>query len=147
MIVRSAKNHEEVVKCVDLYIGLNDESVVKSNRQHAINSLYKHVSAHEFFRVVEVNGEVHGWILGIIGVSDMSGELTAEQLFYASDFTGVKAVKTLVVAHEALIEWAKTRGAKSVQSNCSHLDNSFQLCRILAKHGWRTYNYLAIYDL
>lgn len=147
MILRSPLNHEEIAFALDIYISMNDESVIPSNREHALKVLYGYITNRAYFKLIEYEDDIVGFVLADLHKPDMHGLPVARQIFYASNLKTVKAVKALVLAHEGIIEWGRSRGAKHVYSSSSHMDSSNQLCRILAKHGWRTYNYLAIYDL
>jgi hypothetical protein len=138
---------EDIEECVYLYESRNDRGFLASNFPAALNAINKRLAARSRLGIIRDDGKIVAWILCTNAISEMSGDLQAHQLFYGSSLTGTKAVKSLVMAHDYLIEFARISKAVRCISTCSHEDNTMQLCRILAKHGWKTKSYTAIFEI
>ena len=93
MILRSPLNHEEIAFALDIYISMNDESVIPSNREHALKVLYGYITIRSYFKIIEHEDNIVGFVLADMHKPDMNGIPVARQIFYASNLKAVKAVK------------------------------------------------------
>lgn len=147
MHLDTLKTQSEINECIDLYIVMNDETFTPSNEGLAISNLTNLISTPKsVFRTIKDDSDkIIGWVLGEVGDINYVKGHVLRQTFYASNQQGFKAARALILAHNFLIEHAEKRGYPYVMSTCSHMDEQQQLCKILAKRGWETRTYVAIW--
>jgi hypothetical protein len=148
MKIRKMKTTKEIEPCIDLYIQLNDEEFIPSNKKSSMRSLLKHLQEGAFFRLLEDDdGKIVAWILATKCMPEHTGEVTLQQRYYGSNLTGIKSARAVKVLHEALIYEAQRQGISRVISMGSHLDPENIFTRILEKMGWKRRHYIATYEL
>lgn len=144
MIVRKPENREELIKCVDLYLALNDQSFIPADRKSSIASIIKFWKSGEFIRVIE-NDDIVGFITAQIHVLQHCKHKQLDQIYYASNLKGFSAARAVIVAHEAMIEYAEANSVPFVVTHSSHEDEQNVLCKILQKRGWRVKSHVAVW--
>lgn len=142
--LRKAKSREELKQCVDLYSEQEEDELFKIDRLVSLTNLTSQ-SKLEFFRVIMENEKVSGWILAHKTLNQFNGLNELSQQFYTSSFSGLKAVKAVVLAHKEMINYAEACRIPVVTSHASHNDLALVLPRILAKNGWSTRGYFALW--
>lgn len=145
MILIRDISQQTLVKCIDLYISQNDETFIHANFQSCLDNLKKYIAHNAFFRVIKDSEEVIGFILAAKHVPDFTNRSCVQQLFYASNQVGFKAAKCVLLAHNALIDYAEKYHIQYVLSTCSHLDNDHVFCKILQRSGWDIRGHTALW--
>lgn len=149
MIIDKIRNSAEYEVCAQLYIELAEGSMFEMDL--AVSTLNLHHAAKSgFLRVIresETDNTIRGWILGEVVQLRFCPHTHLEQTFYMSNYSGFKAAKAVILAHNALIEEAKRRRITVVSSHASHMDKDLVLCKILEKQGWKIQGYLCRFDL
>lgn len=148
MLLRKPKNLRELKVCVEMYLSQNDESFLPANPEKSLRSLEELVRGGAYMRVVvDDHGSVISWLLAIDGNHPHINGRVLQQQYYTSNKSGVIAVRLLRMMHTDLVREAKIRNISTVVSIASHMDPTFQLCRILEKDGWVSRGFLAIYKV
>lgn len=90
-----------------------------------------------YFRVMELEGEVVGWMVAHEGAGMHHSDVRAlTQLYYHSELTGIRAARALVEFHEHLFQYAERLGYE-VAVTSSILPSSEVFSRLLERAGWR----------
>lgn len=79
---------------------------------------------------------IHGFIVGSFQKMTFSVGNEVNQCFYYSDLKGFASARAVVVAHERLHEFARSKGAHLLTSRCHPADTEFKLAKILERSGW-----------
>lgn len=147
MLIRKINNSKELEICVDLYLALNDESFIPANRVSSINSLNVLKNSGAFFRVLEYNDKIVAWILATKIKSPHTGETSLQQIYYASNLSGIRSVRAVQLLHTELVCEAQRCRIGRVISTGSHMDSENVFTRILEKMGWKRRSYIATYEV
>lgn len=145
MEITLPKNYKELRTCIEIYYEYNEGGLLPQDFNASLDSMHKHLSKGDFLFIIRDEGEIVAWILATIHKPDSMHEKVVQQIFYGSKLTGIKAVKAVRLAHDALVKLAIRKRIKYVFSCSSHQDTTFQLCRILGKDGWQSEGYFALY--
>ena len=133
----------EVTACVDLYFQYNDETFLPANRARSIAELTHAISVGRFAVMALDKGQLVGWVYAReANIAHLSCK-TLQQHYYASNLTGIKAVKLITALHDAMLDFAEDKEYEIVLSAGSHMDSTNVFVRVLAKNGWDTRGYLA----
>lgn len=147
MRLRRLQTAQDIRTCVDMYIAKNDEAFLPSSRSAAYSALATHLKLNDFIRILEDDTGIRAWALfKQVRVAYMS-EDALQQLYFASDLEGFKAVRAIRILHDAAVEEAERLGLAYVNSQGSHLDEANIFARILEKHGWTRRGHTAVYKL
>ena len=106
------------------------------------------LSSGPFFRVIEYNGEIVGWISASLSTPAYYSNKTALQLvYYHCTLKGYAAVAALKVAHRSMIDAARKLIGVSIviTSPCPHTPKCFN--KILKDDGWTDYTYMLLVDI
>jgi len=146
MKVIKPRDRNDLIKCVDLYLALNDETFLPSNRIVCLQKVETAYKTGKYFKIlIDDLGEIIGWLhADTLQLSYMSIPIL-QQMFYMSNQTGVKAVRAVELLHEDLIFHGEEIGVKIITSMGSYMDPNFVFVRILEKSGWERRGYMAIY--
>jgi len=139
--LEKAQSCQEIVDCVDLYLSISPD--VPVDRAYTIRFMTEAAKRQQFFRLIRLGEELVGWFLAKeIGLGHTQAK-TFQQMYYMTNLTGVRAVKAVILAHEAIEDRACELGMEIVASTASHNDPAFVLTRILEKQGWTRRGYYA----
>jgi succinate dehydrogenase flavin-adding protein (antitoxin of CptAB toxin-antitoxin module) len=143
---RKLRTIREADACVELYIKMNDEDFIPADKSKSIESFSTLVKSGAFLRILDdEDGEIVAWLLAQkVDHPHIKGKIL-QQYFYASNLTGIKAVKAVIILHNALIEEAERLQIKYIFSLGSYLDEKNTFVKILEKNGWKRRNYAAVY--
>lgn len=141
MIIDKIRNNAEYEVCAKLYIELAKDSMFEMDLATSTLNLFN-AAKSGFLRVIREDDAIRGWILGEVVQLRFCNHIQLEQTFYMSNFSGFKAAKAVILAHDALVNEAKRRRLSFVTSHASHMDKDLVLCKILAKQGWQVQGYL-----
>jgi hypothetical protein len=125
----------------------NDETLFESDKEASLKSLQMSIGRGAFFRVIESDGVIRGWILARIVRREFLKDLSLQQHFCCVSFKGIRAVRAVIKLHAALIEEAYIKNIRYVESSGSHMDTKNTFVRILEREGWERRGYLAVLDL
>lgn len=139
------KSPSDVVACVDIYQPMNEESFLPSSHTNCISSFMAMASAGFFIRILREGDVVTGFIIAEEGDCPHVRGKVLRQVYYASSYKGLKAVKAVCMLHGALEERAEARKIPIVMSQGSFLDPENKFTRILERMGWERRHYLAIH--
>lgn len=134
---------EEVSFCVDMYLKLNDESFIPTDRETSIASLYKLSRCGRFVRTLKKDGVIIAWIYADRTSVQHSNLNFFQQMYYACSESGFLAYKCLIALHSAMYEYARTQDVHYCISSSSHFDTAMVLSRALEKNGWMRRGFLA----
>lgn len=128
----------EIAHCVDMYLALNDDAFLPASRERSIKEMTRVVKLHKYFRVLRSgDGVIHAWIYGDIISPLHTDALIFQQMYYASDATGVAAIRYLQTLHQDMANFAKKNtNCEYALSISSHMDTTFVLSRALERIGW-----------
>jgi len=143
MEVRKLQCIDEMEICVDLYIKYNDESFIPASRKRSVERFIELVKSGAFLRVIEEDGKIMAWILAARSKFEHVDQMVFQQLYFGSDFKGLKAAKAVKILHEALIEEAVRLNVPRVFSMGNPLDEKNVFTRILEKSGWDRRGFVA----
>jgi len=139
----------DLLDCVDLYISMNDpEFLPDVDADLAASRIMQRLRSGAFIRLLKEDGEVFAFIIGCDAHQDFASEPQLHQLYYASKYTtGTKAVKAVVLLHNELEVYARSRNLSTVVSPGSHMDETNVFSRILEKQGWTRRGHIALKNL
>ena len=150
MIARRLKSSAELKICLDISTSTSLGFIVPEfgvDWKTVAVSLGK-LASGTFFRVLEHNGEIVGWISANITRPAYYSKKTALQLdFYHCKLKGYAAVTALRVAHESLAEAATQLRSVSlaITTPCPHTPECFN--KILEKDGWVDYGSMLLKEV
>ncbi len=128
-----------------MYYALNDHSFIKVSKDRSIKFLLQFCKQNKFVRILlNSKDEIEAWIYADIGQPYHCDDKVMQQMYYASNQTGVRAYRNVVDLHNALLEEAKLRNISLVMSQGSHLDEQNVFTRILEKNGWDRRGHIAL---
>lgn len=126
-----------------MYLALNDESFMGTSRAHALANLWTHVRLKHFVRCLRHDGQIVAWILAVPMQHEHADYVVLQQLYYASNQTGLRAAKCVLLLHDALYAHALTTDCKYVLSMGSPYDEANVFSRLLERAGWTRRGYAA----
>jgi hypothetical protein len=147
MQVDFIKTHRELVDCVDMYLGMNDETFMRSDRRTAIKSLDRKIRNQKFVRCLREESEIVSWIFCEVVKLDHTDYKNFQQIYYASRLTGVKAVRSVVRLHDEMYHHARQLDVAYCVSPGSHLDERNTFARILEKNNWKRRGFVAVREV
>jgi hypothetical protein len=147
MIVTNPKSEDELAKCVDMYIALNDPTFIKINRDFCIENIVKHWKSLGYIRLLKDNHKIVAWIMAIPAMSKHSREKYLMQEYYCSHLEGFSSVRAIKILHNDLIKYASNNRYNLIVSTGSHMDPTFVFTRILEKQGWNRRGHIATYRI
>ena len=145
MNIRKPISRNELEQCVDIYLAMNDESFLPSDKFNAFSNILRRWRGGEFIRIIEKDNEVVGFITGLVHVLPHCKYKQIDQDYYVSNLKGFGAARAVIVAHEEMIKYAEETGIPFVVTHCSHEDEDRVLCKILQKKGWRVKGHVALW--
>jgi hypothetical protein len=110
------------------------------DRARATASLFN----SDYFRIISRDGRDVGFISATVGCFGFSTERVLNQNFYFSELEGYSAHLAVKIAHEGLLEFARTARVKKVVSGGSYLDGDFVFVRLLERLGWTRHAHVAV---
>ena len=134
---------KDVEFCADMYLALNDDSFLPTDRRTSIASLHRLARGGKFVRALKKDGLIVAWIYADLVHLSHSDLTFFQQLYYASAETGLAAYRCLVQLHEEMYAHARTTKADYCLSACSPMDTTQVLARALEKNGWKRRGFLA----
>jgi len=147
MAVTPIYSEREVAHCVDMYLALNDEVFMPTSRDAALQRLWAHVRLKHFVRCLRHNGKIIAWIYAAPMQHEHADYNVLQQLYYASDQTGVMAARAVVTLHEALYKEACRGDYRYAVSLGSHFDERNVFARILERAGWTRRGFAAVREV
>lgn len=147
MNIDICKSIKDIRYCVDMYYDLNDHSFLEVSKEQSYKNLLTLCKRNRFVRVLKHNNIIIAWIYADIVVPLYYDKKVYQQLFYASDQTGIKAYKSVVMLHDELIKEAINKEIKVIISQGSHMDEDYTFTKILEKNGWDRRGYIAIKNI
>jgi len=147
LLIRQAKSTQDINECVELYARISKEHIIPFSIKKSEKALREMVIRKKFFRIGEVDGQIRSWILADVVSHLHIEEPLLQQLYYASDLTGIMAAKSVRYLHEELLYHAETLGIHLVVSQGSCYDENNIMAKILEKAGWTRAGHTAIRKL
>lgn len=141
-MIRDVKSSREMEKCVDLYIGLNDETFIPSDRKHALACMKDYLGSGSKLKVMEENGEIVAWILVRKLRMPQYTEPVLQQIYYASNLKGFKSARAVIALHKEMEPIARSMDIKRIISTGSHMDERYVFAKILERVGWERRGYM-----
>jgi hypothetical protein len=128
--------YKEIVKCAEASAIFCDDVIFKVDAPYTVRYITKSINKGEYFRVVKDQGEVICAGLAIRARGAYSPDLYVHQV-YCQCYTDnkVKSVRSIIIFHEGMMEWARQNGAKVCVSN-SIMPTFTTFNRILSSIGW-----------
>lgn len=145
MWIDTIKTKEEVEYCVQMYLDLNDSEFIDADFDTSFKTLFQLVRLKKFVRVLkQEEEEIIAWIYAEkVKIAHMAYPVL-QQMYYASNQTGIKAARCVKLLHRELITHAKEINIDTILSPGSHMDSNFVFAKILEKDGWERRGFLAI---
>lgn len=137
----------QLEQCVDMYLGLNDESFLPSSRTASLSALFTKIRTNKFVRAIELENRIIAWIYADVVKLEHTDYKCFQQFYYASDQVGVKAFRCINLLHSEMINEARKLKVKYCVSYGSHMDPSNTFVRILEKSGWKRRGHIAIFEM
>jgi hypothetical protein len=146
LIIDKVQTRQDILVCVNMYLKIYD-SIIPADYDRSIKSFEYEVKRQKYLRVVRRNSRILAWILADL-VHPLHTRLPIfRQLYYASDQTGVLAVKCLQLLHEDMYLASFNTNATYCLSEGSHMDTTQVLARALEKVGWTRKNHMAVREI
>lgn len=139
--------NEDVIACCDMYIALNDPSFLDLDRDTCIRNMWSRVRLRHFLRCLRDDGGIKAWIYGAPIRHDHANYNVFQQMYYASNQTGVSAARCVRILHEALYDEACKGDYRYVISPGSFYDDTNTFARLLERYGWTRRGYLAVREV
>jgi len=138
MIIRRVKNINEIGQGIAMYASVPDSTTVPCDLPYAITQIRRAYSeGRSCFRVIEVDSEMHGFIMATPYSFDYNPAKILLVRYYYSDLTGIKSAIALKRAHTSVIEYAIKNNMDFVMtSRNSRLDPLDKYGQILKRAGW-----------
>jgi hypothetical protein len=147
MKVDKIRDIEDINKCINLYMALNDDSFLKASYEKSYKNMFQVVRMNKFLRVIRDDDSIIAWVFADkINLLHYDKPIF-QQIYYASNQKGIKSVRCIRLLHEAMIEEAKRLNISTVISLGSHLDPDYIFTKILEKSGWKRRGYVALYEI
>lgn len=144
MRIDTIRTKEEVEYCVQMYYDLNDHDFIDVDFDTSFKTLFQLVRRKRFIRVLKDDNKIIAWIYAEkVQLSHMAYPVL-QQMYYASNQQGIKAVRCVKLLHQELIEHAIELNLDTVISPGSHMDPNFVFAKILEKDGWDRRGFIAI---
>lgn len=144
MRIDTIKTKEEVEYCVQMYLALNDPDFIDADFDTSFKTLFQLVRLKKFVRVLKQEEEIIAWIYAEkVKITHMAYPVL-QQMYYASNQTGIKAARCVKLIHRELIKHAEEINVNTILSAGSHMDPTFVFAKILEKDGWERRGFLAI---
>jgi hypothetical protein len=147
MIIRRITHNRELDDCVRIYMKFAQPELIRADYETSLYSMKRILALRGFLRVAEVDGKIRAWLLADVRRNECIKDPVLQQCFFASDLTGTKAVKAVVLLHEELIDEARRRNINCIISGGSNVDEKNVFTRILEKQGWSRIGYIATWHL
>lgn len=144
MWIDTIKTKEEVEYCVQMYYDLNDHDFIDVDFDTSFKTLFQLVRLKKFVRVLKQEEKIIAWIYAEkVKIAHMAYPVL-QQMYYASNQTGIKAARCVKLLHQELIKHAEEINVNTILSPGSHMDPNFVFAKILEKDGWERRGFLAI---
>jgi hypothetical protein len=145
MLVQDLNKGSDIRFCVDMYLARNDDTFLPADRDIALQNVAMHARLKRFIKCLRgSDGKILAWILCKEIAIIHQRNTTFQQMYFATDLTGVKAYRAISLLHEAMYEFSKKTPAAFCMSGGSHMDPNFVFTRMLEKLGWDRRGYLAV---
>jgi hypothetical protein len=141
-MIRDIQSSKDMEKCVDLYLSLNDETFIPSDRKYALTCMKEYLGTGSKLKILEEDGEIVGWLLMKKLKMPQYTEPVLQQIYYASILKGFKSARAIVSLHNEMFPVAKAMGIKRVISTGSHMDEKYVFAKILERAGWDRRGYM-----
>ncbi len=138
------RSREDISRCIDMYLSQNDYSFLPADRDVAYRNLDQAVRRNRFVRMYVKDGEILGWIYGLVNTNLHSDERMLQQIYFTSNQSGLSAARIVKVLHEELALEAQRLGINIVVSAGSHLDEDNTFTKLLEKFGWERRGHIAV---
>lgn len=144
LLIRKIQSDAEITYCVNLYANLVEENLVPVDIKMAERYMKHFAVTHKFLRVGEFEGKIRCWILAMLNRPYHVKDPIFQQLYFASDFTGLKAAHAVKLLHRAMLIEAERLEYKIAMSMGSCFDEKNVMARILEKDGWTRRGHTAV---
>ena len=150
MIARKLRSRVELKTCLEIS---KNTSLVYTIPEFGVDwstvsTCLSKLASGPFFRVIEHEGKIVGWISASLSIPAYYSNKTALQLvYYHCTLKGYAAVAALKVAHRSMIDAARILIGVSIviTSPCPHTPKCFN--KILKDDGWTDYTYMLLVDI
>ena len=140
LTVRDLRDYDELEHCIELGIPLNTDTIFPYDLFYLKSNLFMIWKSGCLFKVIENNNESNNKIIAwgvakIVAPQVYNRDKQVTQIIYQCKAKGILAVKSLLVFHESMIQYAiENKIGRCVTSSVR--DNYDVFCRILEKVGW-----------
>ena len=142
--LRRPSSRKDISDCINLYLERYDSSIFPVSPSKGEQELFLAVRMGKFVLMAEEDQELIGWIYAKeVDVPHLDYKVL-NQMYYASNATGFKAIKLLKILHEEMYEYAESNKFEILMSGSSYEDSTYVLSRALAKYGWSSKGSMAI---
>lgn len=143
--IEKPRSVSDIVTCVDMYLALNDESFIDTDRDTCIKNMIQYSKLGHFIRMAVIDGEIAGWIYARPVIVPHRKKPQMQQCYYASNRTGIMAARLVKILNDCMAKHALAQGIDLVVSAGSHMDEKNTFARILEKDGWQRRGHIAVY--
>lgn len=139
----------DVEYCVDMYISLAGNDIMPVSRQESLRLFINLARRKKFIKVLrkEPSSPIIAWLYADVVKLLHCDYLVFQQMYYASDQSGISAYKCIILLHDEMYEYAKETAARYCISNGSPIDESNVFARSLEKNGWKRKHFMAYREL
>lgn len=139
------KSDVEILVMAEVYAKNNPSGMIPVDKTRCLISTKGLIHNGAYVKMIKVDNDIHGFIVGMIATSYHFSEKTIQQIYCFSDLTGMVAYNAIKIAHEGLIKYAENNKARYVlsESNPLMVDNNFN--RILEINGWTTFGNMSLW--
>ena len=104
------------------------------------------IAKGNYVRAIYLDNTLVGFIAACINTPYFCPEKVLQQVYYICDLDGMQGMRAVVMAHEALINYAEGQKIPYILATCSPLDTDNKLALILEKRGWRRFGYAVVWN-
>jgi len=133
----------DLTEFVDIYISVAGNQILPLDRNVSISNIRQKYLNKAFIRGLKDENGITGFILGEPVQHPHLSFIVMQQMYFASNYKGIKAAKAVIILHKALYDFAELRHIPMVMSTGSFLDENNVFTKILEKQGWSRTGYLA----
>ncbi len=134
--IREISSLSDIEACVNLYAKIASDHFIPFDISKSKRSLRNLAYRKKFIRVMEIDGIIRGWIFAEPVMYLHVNEPIMQQIYYASDLSGISSARCVKSLHNAMADEAYDLGIRLVMSQGSCFDEENIMAKILEKAGW-----------
>jgi len=147
LIIRDIASYDELKSCVYMSCGLCYDPLFPYDVRYALKNLFNVMQQKQFFKVITEDDEIVSWGCASVNTPYLhSREKELGSIYYQTKLKGIRAVKSLKLYHESMVEFATiNKVPKCTSSSIMETQDTFY--KVLEKAGWIRRGCIMVYLL